>query len=114
MRLDPISRSRIYKRVFARSSPVSGLLARIVMRLRSKRAAYREVFRRYDADIVLADLARYGNAVRTTFVTDNERASALMEGRRQFWLYVQALLELDEKALREQIASAETKLEARR
>lgn len=113
MRLDPISRSRIYKSVFRSAAPASGALAWIVMRLRSKREAYRAVFRRYDADIVLSDMARYGNAMRTTFVTDSERASALLEGRRQFWLYVQSLVELDEKALREQIRSAEHKLEAR-
>jgi len=112
--LDPISRSRIYKRVFARGAwGRPSWRVRLVMALRSKRQAYREVFRRYDADIVLADMARYGNAGRTTFVTDSERSTALLEGRRQFWLYVSQLVDLDEETLREQIKSAQQKTEAR-
>lgn len=81
--------------------------------IRSRRSAYKAVLGRYDSEIVLADMARYGNAGRTTFVTDNDRASALMEGRRQFWLYVSGLIELDEHGLREMVKNAQAKMEAR-
>lgn len=68
--------------------------------LRGRRHAYRMVFDRENVytEAVLKDLAKFCRAHETTFAPD-ARAHAVMEGRREVWLRIQAHLQLtDEEA----------------
>lgn len=73
------------------------------LRLRRKRA-YVAVFMGADgkptpeADIVLGDLRDFCRARETTFDAD-PRVHALIEGRREVWLRIENLLNIDEAAL---------------
>lgn len=55
--------------------------------LMKRRHAYQSTFRAPTAETVLADLARFCRANQSTFHTD-ERAHALLEGRREVWLRI--------------------------
>ena len=68
--------------------------------LRSRRNAYRRLFdlESQDAQIVLADLDRCCRATQTT-VTPDDRASLVLEGRREVWLRLQQHLQMDEESL---------------
>lgn len=94
-----IRRSRVYRATFSRA-PLSRARRWLLYRWRTRGEAYRRIFALADADIVLADLARYCNAGRTTFVTDNQAASALLEGRRQVWLRIESYLHMSESDMR--------------
>lgn len=59
----------------------------------SKKRAYETVFNDgVDAKVVLKDLAKFCRANETTF-HENERAQALLEGRREVWLRIQKYLQ---------------------
>jgi hypothetical protein len=60
-----------------------------------RRGAYQDVFRGPQAEIVLADLARFCRAHESTFHPD-ARAHAVAEGRREVWLRIQEHLKLSE------------------
>ena len=63
--------------------------------LARRRGAYQDVFRGPQAEIVLADLARFCRAHESTFHPD-ARAHAVAEGRREVWLRIQEHLKLSE------------------
>lgn len=74
--------------------------ARASMRYTRRADAYRALFMFANrdglgpqAEIVLADLAKFCHANRTT-VNANETNMAILEGRRQVWLHIQQLLKL--------------------
>jgi hypothetical protein len=56
--------------------------------------AYRNVFSGPLGEKVKADLERFGFENETTFNAD-PRVHAVREGRRQYWLYVKQMLNLD-------------------
>jgi hypothetical protein len=68
--------------------------------LRNRRMAYLRIFNpeSRDAQVVLADLATFCRADKTTFEPD-ERLTAVLEGRRQVWLRINQHLKLDEETL---------------
>jgi hypothetical protein len=68
--------------------------------LRNRRMAYLRIFNpeSRDAQVVLADLATFCRAGKTTFEPD-ERLTAVLEGRRQVWLRINQHLKLDEETL---------------
>lgn len=68
--------------------------------LRGRRHAYRMVFARENVytEAVLKDLAKFCRAHETTFAAD-ARAHAVMEGRREVWLRIQAHLQLADEEL---------------
>lgn len=68
--------------------------------LRGRRNAYRRLFglESQDAQVVLNDLAKFCRANQTT-VTKDDRASLVLEGRREVWLRLQQHLQLDEETL---------------
>lgn len=68
--------------------------------LSGRRLAYLQVFKKDDkfAEEVLADLATFCRANRSTFLP-NERAHALLEGRREVWLRIQEHLKLSDDDL---------------
>jgi hypothetical protein len=59
-----------------------------------RRHSYQATFRAPAARLVLADLARFCRANDTTFHAD-DRAHALLEGRREVWLRISQHLHLD-------------------
>lgn len=61
--------------------------------LSGRRTAYQRVFGSVYAEEVLKDLARFCRANETT-VHENERMSAVLEGRREVWLRIQEHLHL--------------------
>lgn len=63
-----------------------------------RRVTYRQVFRTPNGERVLADLAKFCRANRTTMHPDS-RAHALAEGRREVWLHIQQQLQLTEDEL---------------
>lgn len=65
-----------------------------------RKGAYCRVFNleSRDAEAVLMDLARFCRAHETT-VTPNDRATAVLEGRREVWLRIQQHLQLDDETL---------------
>lgn len=70
--------------------------------LTNRRRAYRRLFDRgdMDAQIVLADLARFCRANETTVVPDARggvMATAVLEGRREVWLRIQQHLQLSDE-----------------
>lgn len=64
----------------------------------SRRIAYHQVFNpdSIHAKMVLKDLARFCRATDSSFHRD-ERAHALLEGRREVWLRIQKHLKLDQE-----------------
>lgn len=52
--------------------------------LRARSQSYRLTFKGLHGERVLGDLARFCRAHETTF-TENDRTSALLEGRREVW-----------------------------
>lgn len=66
--------------------------------LMKRRFAYQATFRAPTAQLVLADLARFCRANQSTFHTD-ERAHALLEGRREVWLRIAQHLNLSPEEL---------------
>lgn len=66
----------------------------------ARRRAYQRKFDLVDPDthVVLADLAEFCHANKTTAHVD-ERAAAMLEGRRQVWLRLQHHLRLSEEEL---------------
>lgn len=68
-------------------------LDKLRVALGNRRHAYRQTFKGPNAEIVLADLARFCRAHESTF-HENARAHALAEGRREVWLRLQNHLRL--------------------
>lgn len=66
--------------------------------LRTRAQAYRLVFSGEPGRQVLLDLAKFCRAAQTTFTPD-ERATALLEGRREVWLRIQHHLKLSDDDL---------------
>lgn len=68
--------------------------------LRRRQTAYRAVFSRDNVytEEVLRDLAKFCRAHDSTFM-DNERAHAVLEGRREVWLRIQKHLNLTDEEL---------------
>jgi hypothetical protein len=64
------------------------LMDKLRIALGERRYAYRKTFEGPLAQPVLKDLARFCRAHETTFVAEDERASALLEGRREVWLRI--------------------------
>lgn len=60
--------------------------------------AYKRTFSAPDAQIVLADLARYCRAHEPIFHTD-PCVAAFLEGRRDVWLRIRSHLDLSEEEL---------------
>ena len=77
---------------------MSEILERAKAFLFARKTAYNAVFRSAQGEVILRDLARFCRAHDTTFVPD-DRASALMEGRREVWLRIQHHLQLSEAEL---------------
>lgn len=75
-------------------------------------AAYRRVFSGPDADLVLGDLIAFCHAADTTHVPGDPVGSALLEGRRQVWLRIQARLRIDEATVDRLIAAEKAAREA--
>lgn len=69
-------------------------------RLFARRRAYRAVFRDpVHGAVVLADLARFCHAIKTTHVPGDTHGTAQLEGRRQVWLRLQETLRLSDEQL---------------
>lgn len=66
---------------------------------RGKAAAYRTTFNSQYGPKVLRDLADFCHAFKTTESPENERLSALREGRRQVWLFIMHRLNLTPEQL---------------
>lgn len=68
--------------------------------LRGRKLAYCSVFKKDDQAVkkVLKDLAKFCRANRTTVHRD-DRATAVLEGRREVWLRIQEHLRLSEDEL---------------
>ena len=79
------------------------MLDRVLLRQKG-RAAYRQVFSRPGADLVLADLAIFCHATETTHVLNDPTGSAQLEGRRQVWLRIQKMLRASDDEMRARIA----------
>jgi hypothetical protein len=60
---------------------------------------YRRTFETPHGEKVLADLAKFCRAHETTFRPDSDRASAVLEGRREVWLRIQVHLNLSSEQL---------------
>lgn len=71
--------------------------------LRRRRSAYREVFgaggHTRSQAIVLADLARWCSAQKTTYVAGDPDGAKYLEGRRQVWIRIQGYLRLTEEEI---------------
>ena len=67
--------------------------------VRGRRAAYRNVFSRVDADLVLADLERFCHYRKTTHVIGDATGSAQLEGRRQVFLRIAQMIEVTDEEL---------------
>lgn len=90
-----------FRAVFSRDAQLGHWLAWGVRLIRPKRAAFRTLFGNEDGEIVLAHLARYCHATRTTFVDGSHDASAYYAGRRDVFLEIQAYLNISDEKLRE-------------
>lgn len=66
--------------------------------LRGRRLDYLTTFKGVPQERVLADLARFCRAGRTTFHAD-PRVHATLEGRREVWLRIQNHLQMTEDQL---------------
>lgn len=58
--------------------------------------SYRATFNNPEGKKVLADLRRFCRATMPTADVNNERATYLLEGRREVWLRIQAHLNLSD------------------
>lgn len=76
--------------------------------IRTKHQSYKQVFAGVQAERVLGDLARFCHMNTTTHVTGDPTDSALLEGRRQVFLRIQAMCNLTG----EQIAAWESTVKA--
>lgn len=74
--------------------------SRIRKLLVTRQSAYVNTFQGPHGDIVLEDLAKFCRADESTF-HENDRAHALLEGRREVWLRIQEHLNLSPEALAE-------------
>lgn len=74
------------------------LLERAKTFLGSRQTAYHQAFLNPVGERVLADLARFCRAHDSTFHKD-DRADALLEGRREVWLRIQRHLRLTPEQL---------------
>jgi hypothetical protein len=54
-----------------------------------RKGAYRDLFKGPVSNIVLADLAHFCRAYKTTHAIGDPTGSAQLEGRRQVWLRIQ-------------------------
>lgn len=63
-----------------------------------RQGAYLDIFTGPRADTVLQDLANFCRAWKTTY-TSEDRASYILEGRRQVWLRIQDQLRLTQDEL---------------
>lgn len=61
-----------------------------------RRRSYSATFNNPAGKKVLADLRRFCRATTSTADVDNERATYLLEGRREVWLRIMAHLQLTE------------------
>ena len=61
--------------------------------IQNRQRAYQTTFRGPVAEVVLADLARFCRASETTFLP-NDRAHAVLEGRREVWLRLMKYLHM--------------------
>lgn len=59
--------------------------------IRTKAQSYKQVFAGEQAKRVLGDLARFCHMTNTAHVTGDPTGSALLEGRRQVFLRIQAM-----------------------
>lgn len=66
---------------------------------RTKKRAYATCFGGMYGNDVLADLADFCHAFKTTEAPGNDRLSALREGRRQVWLRIQHHMNLTPEQL---------------
>ena len=64
-----------------------------------RRASYRQTFNTESGKRVLADLKRFCRANAPTADINNERATYLLEGRREVWLRIQAHLNLTDEEI---------------
>lgn len=74
---------------------MSEVVERVKDFFRRKKISYQNVFSK-DSEAtkaVLADLAKFCRANETTFLPD-QRAHAVLEGRREVWLRIQSYLRL--------------------
>lgn len=74
--------------------PLNPLIQRAKELLGLRQQAYQQTFAGPVAERVLADLARFCRAHKTTFHPD-DRAHAVAEGRREVWLRIQQHLKLN-------------------
>lgn len=78
---------------------MSGAIAIIQKVLGTRKSAYQQVFSGEGAPkVVLADLARFGYAQKSTFHPD-PHAQGILQGRREMWLRIQQHLHLSEADL---------------
>jgi hypothetical protein len=78
---------------------MSGVVSKIKAVLTTRQSAYRQTFTGEGAPkIVMADLARFCFANKTTFHT-NARMEGQLEGRREVWLRINAIMNLSEEEL---------------
>jgi len=75
---------------------------KLVNIFRSRRSDYLTTFNGPVPERVLADLAEFCRARETTFHTD-ERAHALLEGRREVWLRINKYLNLTDREIQQLI-----------
>ena len=81
---------------------ISGVYAKLYDLFRSRRGDYLTTFLNPVGERVLADLAEFCRARETTFHTD-ERAHALLEGRREVWLRINKYLNLTDREIQQLI-----------
>ena len=62
-----------------------------------RKRAYQKTFDNPEGRKVLADLRRFCRATLPTADIENERATYLLEGRREVWLRIQAYLNLTDE-----------------
>lgn len=74
------------------------ILEKVRQALFHRQYAFQKTFQGPLAEEVLADLAKFCRAHESTFNPD-ERAHALLEGRREVWLRIQNHLNLDSETL---------------
>lgn len=76
------------------------MIARAKEWLGFRKLSYQRTFNLEDRDhvVVLEDLAKFCRAHETT-ASENERASCIMEGRREVWLRIQQHLQLSDDQL---------------
>lgn len=68
-----------------------------------RKNAYQKTFNNPEGRKVLADLRRFCRATSPTADVNNERATYLLEGRREVWLRIQSHLNLTDEQMYELI-----------